>query len=126
MVRTYKFYAAVTATASAAAQIDIKRNGKILGIQWCITPNVAGAATDYIVAELSFYPTQQTQVNDPMGIIGMASAAATLATSGISSASVSHNMVYGMETKVGDRVYLHALEAGTNTWQIDAVLYVAE
>lgn len=126
MVRTYKLRASVTATGSALAQVDIRRNGRILGAQISILPTVNAAAGDYVEAELSLYPSTQITTNDAMGVIAHASGGAQFLTSGSVPATNVYKPSFGIEVRVGDRLYLHALEAGTQTYFVNVLVDVDE
>lgn len=126
MVRTYKLYASVAASATAAAQVDIRRNGRVLGVQFCITPTQNPASGDYIIAEMSLYPSSQTQTNDGMGVLATCTAAAAILTSGAINSTVAYKPSFGVEVRVGDRLYLHCTESGNETWFVNVLVDVDE
>lgn len=127
MVRTYRLYASLGVTTNAAAFVDIKRKGKIIGVLCAVLTSSAPATGDYFRPEISFSSTGQTAVNDANGIIAEFAYSGFLATSG---AGIFDGATYlgplAVPVNIGDRIYLHCLEAGTQTWITGVLLYVDE
>lgn len=66
--RIYKLCHANNADGSAIAQLDIRKNGKITGVQGYLSAK-CGAADDRLEDELSFSPASQIGTNDAIGQI---------------------------------------------------------
>lgn len=126
MVRTYKLYASITASATAAAQVDIRRNGRILGIQICIGMLAAATAGDICEIEISLYPSSQITTNDAMGVLAYNFAAFGVLTSGAIGGSNIYKPVFGQNVAVGDRIYMHAGEVGSQTYPVVVLVDVEE
>lgn len=127
MVRTYRLYASITATGNALAQLDIKRPGKIVGVDWTVTTGSAPATGDYLRAEVSFASTVQTTTNDASGVISEVGFGGALTTSGGGywNGNV-HQGPTAIRVQVGDRLYLNATENGSTTWVTGCVIHVDE
>lgn len=124
-MRTYSFYAAITATTASAATIDIGQAGTIVGVDWTIVPSQAAvAAADWILAEVSFSNVNSNQVNDAQGIISQCGQGFSLTTSGVGSGVAKWSGPMGIEVKNGDRIYLNATENGANTWFVKCTIHV--
>lgn len=126
MVRTYKLQATATATANAAAQIDIRRNGRILGVQIILSLSATPANNDNLLVEVSLYPTGQFTTNDAMGIIAMGTISSAILTSGSIQGANIYKPSFGMDVRVGDRIYLHFSENGTQSVAVSAIIDVDE
>lgn len=126
MVRTYKGYASISGTATAAITLDVRRNGRVLGVQFVLTPTANFASGDYILCEASLYPSSQVQTNDGMGVLATAGAGGGALTSGSVTAVNAYKPCFGVDVRVGDRLYIHVLEAGTETWHLNVLIDVDE
>jgi hypothetical protein len=110
--RVYRLRGSTTATASALAQIDIKRNGHIR----CVTSDIlqqTDVADCSACWECSFMSAAQVTANDASGIIHTHSLASLTANPASSNSHKNANIA----VKVGDRIYLHVVFATGNETQ---------
>lgn len=126
MVRTYKIFATITASGNALAQVDVRRNGAILGVQLSLAPAATPANNDNTIVEISLYPSSQVTTNDAMGVLAYGSISGAILTSGSVQASNVYVPSYGIRVQVGDRLYLHASEAGGQSVQAMVLVHVDE
>ena len=113
-----QLYATLTATADAAAAIDIPEEGSIIGVDWdLVMQQAAGAflSDDSMQVQLSFLSTGAFTNNDARGVVSSCSLAAnTLATSGLITPVIQKYVGFleGLQVSGGERMYLHALSSG--------------
>jgi len=127
MVKTYRLYAAITASINAAAQLDITRKGRIVGVNTALVVDGAPTTGDYLRAEVSFSNAAQPTTNDAANIIAEFGFGGFLTTSG--AGWLNGNAAAGplsIPVQVGDRIYLNATEVGASTWRLAILLYVDE
>jgi len=127
-VRTYRLYGgSITASTAAAAYLDIKRPGDIVGSEFVITPTGAPTTGDYVRTEVSFASNYQPTTNDAQSLVAIGGMAGTLTTSG---GGWTPTRQVGPQTKIpvklGDRLYLHVWEVGSGTYVIEALIHVNE
>lgn len=123
--RIYKIYAAITASIDAAAYITIQRNCTLRSIQ-IVSYGSAGSSGDGLNVEVSTAAARQLTTNDTQGPLAGAATFCALTTSGVFDASINQHIPCECDLKEGDRIYLHATEAGGGTWQTNVYLNVTE
>lgn len=123
--RVYKVYGSITASADAVAYVTIQRNCTLRGLLITMSPSALTSA-DHLQLEVSTSAARQLTTNDTQGPLAGHNWYGTLTTSGTLQAPepLAINMDYDL--KEGDRIYIHATEAGAATWTVNVYLYVTE
>lgn len=120
-MRVYTLFYLFTATANAAASLQIVTSGTIKQVQWAVAGNLNADAENYIV-ELGLVPTLQSGTNDSQGGISSVTSYAGLLTSGAVSDANNFSVPLAVPVKSGDKLYLHASLTGTAA--VRAICYV--
>lgn len=115
---TRKLYGSSTATTNDLAHIDLPFGMFLVGLGIDIVPT-GPSNTDALIAEVSVSSNGQQNVNDAQGVLGNASYAAALITSGIANIAVNTwNAAIAVFLPAGTRVYLHTYQVGTNATKV--------
>jgi hypothetical protein len=124
-MRSRQIYASLTATSTGTLYFDMPDSSTIRGVNFAVTPSVAGANGDYIEAEISLSSSNQTAVNDAQAVVAAASFAALGTGTVASMAACSFNVASpaNCPVKKGERVYLNVTEVGTTTWRVRAIVW---
>lgn len=120
-MQTRQLYASVTATTAGVTYVELPTSARIKSVELSITPVGSGTAADYILAEVSLNPANQTATNDAMGVL----CAAGYTIGAAASAGTSSNVVAlcDCQCKAGDRIYINATESGGSTFNVRAILH---
>lgn len=111
MVRAYKLYTTGVSTASNCTSLQIPRNGTVLGVSWSARGTAGAGVTGQLQYELSTSSVSTLGVNDTPGNSLSTIAMRGEITSG--AASVCHAHAIGVPITAGDKLYVHAIAAGT-------------
>lgn len=103
-----QLYFNFTATANAAAFIEIPRKCKLKQISWAIRADMA-ATGDYYVIEASLVPYAQNTQNDAMGVLSTVQARCNLITAAGTAENCALNMFVPQDCdlEAGQRIYLN-------------------
>lgn len=125
-MRTYKIYANLTATATAAANIQFIRGGRIKSIRWEADVD-APADNAAIAAELTFDGgTTCLGTNDTNRSFSELRHFTNLTTSGGFSGRLSKQEFVDVPVLAGEKVYLGTVISGTVACRTTVFLDVAE
>lgn len=115
---------AITASADAAAQIDITSKTTLVGIEWMVhTTTAAPSAGDYCRGQISLNSTLQ-DTNDANGHLANVGHGVALVTSGMAATFANgHSGPLAVTLEAGDRIYLNVKESGGASWNIHCVLH---
>jgi hypothetical protein len=102
----------------------VPRKAVIRGLQILIVPTAVPALGDYCVAEVSLAAAGQPITNDAQNVIGRAAVSAGMLTSGVVPAANVYIGPTAVDILQGARIYLHAAETGTCTYQVHVVLHL--
>jgi len=119
----YTLYKVFTATADAAVNFMVIKAGSIRMVQWAIGAQLNADAEAFTV-ELGAVPTIQCRTNDSVGAISVCRFTASLLTSGGMGTGVNVNFPCDYPVSAMDKIYLHAVLAGTNSVDCGVLVYV--
>jgi len=123
-MRNYLLYAAFVASADAAAQIQIIRNGTIVGVQWACKGDL-DANSEQFTVELSTTPVFQSQTNDSQGVLSaVAQEAVGAEAAGFLVTGVNFFVPLKIPVQAGQLLYLNGLLAGTGGVSATAIVQV--
>jgi len=122
--RTFQLYAAVTASGDALASIMLPVAGKLKRVIWAVAATTYGAAGDYLIAELSVNSARQVTTNEATGLVSIASASHNTAVDAGANTFFNFESNPECNFKAGDKLYLHATENGTSTWNVRVLLVI--
>lgn len=123
-MRTLKLYAAITATANAVANLLIPRNGRIKSIRWAVDID-APADNASVAVDLNTQTITVLASNDIPSIAELR-ALVNLSTSGAYLGAIKAQEFLDYPVAAGDRIYIHAVVAGTVTARITAFIDIDE
>ena len=121
-MRTYRLYAATSATTNNAASVQMVKPCRIKSIRWsgCVdsqTDNSEG------YTEISLQAASQAAVNNSQGVIGTYRYIVNFTTSGLFICSIAKQDLVDVPIGIGEFIYLHfTLLAGTITQRADIFL----
>lgn len=117
----YKLYGTGSASADAAAALDIRRDGKIERLWWQIYGT--SAATGTMLAELSFGSSSAFTANDTSQVISLAGASINAAGQQVTTQSPVE--VGEVAIAQGERLFMHLqVVVGTFTGRITCFVFV--
>lgn len=110
-----------TATAAAAAMVDIQEDGVIEGISWSVGINIA--TTGHVLHELSFGSTAAHTTNDARQVIDT-----FCIGGGVTAHSDTKYTPMNLPVFGGERIYLHQLlvNAAVNAQNLNVVLHIKD
>lgn len=124
-----QMYANTIVSADAIASVDIPEDGAIVAVDWSLIK--ASTATwvddDSMLVQLSFISTSQFTTNDARGSISVCGMSiGTLTTSGNAPVVAQKFCAFPEDLDVsgGERIYLHALEAGAASADIHCHIHL--
>jgi hypothetical protein len=123
-MRNYLIYAGFTQSADAAAQIQIIRNGTIVGVQWSVFGDL-DANSEYFQIELSTVPTYQSAINDTQGVLSaVGQQAAGAEAAGFAIIGVNLFVPLKIPVQAGQLLYLNSQLVGTGNVDATAIVQV--
>lgn len=124
-IKTYQLYASMNATASAAANVVIRRDCEVIAVNFSAALDMIADNSTSRVA-LSVNPTSQIGVNDAMGSLGEVDLSGNLVTSGFLAGGVNGQWIMpGVPLRTNDVLYMHCLIT-TCTTQCTFIIFVRE
>jgi len=116
-------YANFTGSADAAATLDIPEDGTIKGI-YITGSALLDASNEAATFEVSFIATNQIVSNDSRATLAILRLRSGLLTSGaVLGASAAH-IPMDVEVAGGERMYVHAVLAGTANADCNAIIFL--
>jgi len=103
-------------SSSTSTSIQMISKGNIVAVQWALEVQSA-TSNDGWLAELSYSPTNQTAVNNPNGIISVATLR-VFQLSAVGAFQTCQNIFdagMSMPVQAGDLIYVNTTLAGTGT-----------
>lgn len=121
-MRTLTLYATGSATGNAVQQITVPSRMRLVGIQVALRIN---SITDgaQLNLEISRASARQIAVNNAQDSVLQLALESNFVTSGLAQAGVNQFFPVDAEFQQGEFIYLHALVAGTVTYDVTFVLH---
>lgn len=121
-MKTLKLYATGSATANGAATIVIPNASTIRGVQWAVRINsiTDGAQVDLEVSRAS---AREVAVNGAQQCVSQVAAEGNFVTSGLAQGGVNAFFPVAVPMTQGQILYLHALIAGTVTYDATVIVH---
>ena len=119
-----KLYGTGSATANAVANITIPSKGKIIGVQ--VSMGITSiTASSSAKCEISKASAREIATNGAQQCIVEVNLFSNFVTSGLSTAGVNQFFPVSIDVVQGQLIYLHAVVAGTATYDFTAVVFYA-
>lgn len=115
--RIYTLYAAGSATANAAASVQILQNTRIKSVRWAV--NINSITDDGVFyGELSLLNASQQTQNESMGIVSVVRGQTNFLTSGIFWGGIKCQDFVDCPLQLQQILYFNTVISGTLTYQL--------